>query len=158
MAPPPHPPEEEDSSSPYPLTGHTGALPSQREEERDFSTEETAAAERFLQQMKRWQAGRATARKNAPRLLRAMRAQGWPVLTGMDDQNREMLEAEILRNTRGAHSWTKCLPGWVDDLRLYDLARSRPVVAQGASDREPCPDHPSRYRNGCPICAMAVPD
>ncbi|WP_411152960.1 hypothetical protein [Streptomyces sp. A30] len=156
-SPPPHPPEEEDySSSPYPLTRPTGSLPSQREEEAgDFSKEETAAAERFLQQMERWQAGAATARKSAPRLLRAMRAQGWPVLTGLDDEHLALLEAEILKNTRGAVSWAKCLPGWVDDLRLYDRARSRPDSAGGG---ERCPDHPARYRDGCVDCAMAVPD
>ncbi|MDX3208704.1 hypothetical protein [Streptomyces scabiei] len=158
MTPPPHPPEEEDSSSPYPLTGPTGSLPSQREEAGDFSKEETVAAERFLQQMKRWQAGAATARKSAPRLLRAMRTQGWPALPTLDDEHQALLEAEILKNTRGAHSWTKCLPGWVDDLRLYDLARSRPVSAQGADSGERCPDHPARYRKGCIDCAMAVPN
>jgi hypothetical protein len=153
---PPHPPEEEDSSSPYPLTDPTGSLPSQREEEAgDISKEETAAAELFLQQMKRWQAGAATARKCAPRLLRVMRAQGWPTLTGLDDEHLALLEAEILKNTRGAVSWAKCLPGWVDDLRLYDRARSRLGSAGGG---ERCPDHPARYRTGCIDCAMAVPD
>ena len=158
MALPPHPPEEEDPPPPTP-SSPTRVLPSQREEGAgEFSKEETAAAERFLQQMKQWQAGAATARKCAPRLLRAMRAQGWPALTGSDDEYRAQLEAEILKNTRGAVSWTKCLPGWVDDLRLYNLARSRPGSAQGAGGRERCPDHPGRYRVGCAECAMAVPD
>ncbi|GHF74213.1 hypothetical protein GCM10010218_64180 [Streptomyces mashuensis] len=161
MAPPPHPPEEEDSSSsPTLLRDPSGSLPSQREGEADdFSQEETAAAARFLQQMKRWQAGAATARKCAPRLLRAMRAQGWPALTGLDEEHLALLEAEILKNTSGAKAWAKCLPGWVDDLRLYDRARSRPGSAQGTGGREErCPVHPARYRVGCADCAMAVPD
>lgn len=155
-SPPPHPPEEEDSSSsPTLLRDPSGSLPSQREEAGDFPQEETAAAERFLQQMKRWQAGAATARKCAPRLLRAMRAQGWPALPGLDEAHLALLEAEVLKNTRGAVSWTKCLPGWVDDLRLYDQVRQR--SAQRAGDREPCPVHPARYRKGCLDCAMTVP-
>lgn len=125
MAAPPHPPEGEDSSSPYPLTAPGGALPSQREEE-GFPQEETAAAARFLQQMKRWQAGAATARKCAPRLLRAMRAQGWPALAELDEEHLGLLEAEILKNTGGAVSWSRCLPGWVDDLRLYERVKPRP--------------------------------
>jgi hypothetical protein len=154
-APPPHPPGEEDPPPPTP-SSHSGALPSQREEEAGgFTIKETAAAERFLQKMKRWQAGAATARKCAPRLLRAMRAQGWPVLTGLDDEHLALLEAEILKNTGGAVSWTKCLPGWVDDLRLYDRVRLRP--GQGAGSRERCPEHPARYRVGCMECALAVP-
>ncbi|GHJ18881.1 hypothetical protein [Streptomyces albus] len=124
-APPPHPPEGEDSSSPYPLTAPGGVLPSQREEE-GFTQEETAAAARFLQQMKRWQAGAATARKCAPRLLRAMRAQGWPALAALDEEHLGLLEAEILKNTGGAVSWSRCLPGWVDDLRLYERVKPRP--------------------------------
>lgn len=156
--PPPHPPEEEDSSSPYPLTDGARSHPSQAEEGADdFSKEETAAAERFLQQMKRWQAGALTARKCAPRLLRSMRAQGWPALPGLDDEHLALLETEIFKNTGGAKSWTKCLPGWVDDLRLYDRVRSRLSSAHGGGARERCPDHPARYRTGCIDCAMAVP-
>jgi hypothetical protein len=107
--------------------------------------------------MKSWQAGAATARKCAPRLLRAMRAQGWPALAKLDDEQAALLEAEILKNTRGAKSWTKCLPGWVEDLRLYDRVRSRAGSAQGSGGRERCPDHPARYRVGCIDCAMALP-
>ncbi|MGW1270081.1 hypothetical protein [Streptomyces sp. NPDC002491] len=158
--PPPHPPEEEDSSSPTPLTDRTGSLPSQREEQREergpeFTAEELRAAAAFLEGMQRWQAGAATARRCAPRLLKAMRAQGWPALKGLDDERRALLEAEILKNTRGAVSWTKCLPGWVDDLRLYERVRSRPGA--GAGGRERCPEHPHRYRIGCVECAMVVP-
>ncbi|MBP5918804.1 hypothetical protein F3K34_44310 [Streptomyces sp. LBUM 1486] len=107
--------------------------------------------------MKQWPAGAATARKLAPRLLRVMRAQGWPAVEDLNEEQRLLLEAEIFRNTIGAKSWVKCLPGWIDDLRLYSRAQSRLVSGQGAGGRERCPDHPSRYRVGCLDCAMAVP-
>ncbi|MGV9891706.1 hypothetical protein [Streptomyces sp. NPDC003395] len=119
---PPHPPEEEDSSSPYPLGSNTGTVPSQREEA-EFSPEEISGAEAFLQQMQQWQAGGTTARKCAPRLLRALRKQGWPSLAEMDAEHRALLEADIFKNTGGAVSWAKCLPGWIDDLRLYAVVR-----------------------------------
>jgi hypothetical protein len=154
---PPHPPEEEDPSSPYPLTRTTGAVPSPREEGPEFTPEETGRAEQFLQQMQRWQAGGATARKQAPRLLRVMRNQAWPALEDLDDEQRLLLESEIFRNTGGAKSWVKCLPGWIEDLRLYDRVRSRPGSGQGAEGRERCPEHPARYRVGCIDCAMSVP-
>ncbi|MFD8839817.1 hypothetical protein [Streptomyces griseofuscus] len=154
---PPHPPEEEDSSSPYPLTGNARPHLSQTEEEPEFLPEEISQAEDFLQQMKRWQAGRSTARKCAPRLLRVMRAQGWPALAELGEDQRSQLEAEIFRNTGGAKSWVRCLPGWIEDLRLYDRVRNRPGSAQGADGRERCPDHPGRIRGRCVECAMAVP-
>ncbi|MEU5666498.1 hypothetical protein [Streptomyces longwoodensis] len=154
-SPPPHPPEEEDSSSPYPLTDPTGPLPSQREKEAGaYTQDETAAAERFLQQMKRWQAGAATARRCAPRLLRAMRAQGWPALAQMDDEHLALLETEILKNTGGAVSWTKCLPGWVDDLRLYERAKPRPRREQSAEMcRKPGHGGGAFPTADCPECA-----
>ena len=154
---PPHPPEEEDSSSPYPLTRTTDGVPPHSEEGAEFSPNQIAVTEAFLQQMQKWQAGGSTARKQAPRLLRVMRAQGWPAIEDLDDDQRRLLEAEIFRNTGGAKSWVKCLPGWIEDLRLYDRVRSRPGSAQGADGRERCPDHPGRYRTGCIDCAMAVP-
>ncbi|MEU9646232.1 hypothetical protein [Streptomyces sp. NPDC048188] len=126
---PPHPPEEEDSSSPTPHTRPSGSLPSQREEGPEFSPEEICAAEDFLQQMRLWQAGASTARSCAPKLLRTMREQGWPSLAGADARYRALLEAEVLKNTGGAASWTKCLPGWVRDLRRYALVRPQPASA-----------------------------
>ncbi|MFG2276701.1 hypothetical protein ACGFNY_43955 [Streptomyces chartreusis] len=132
-------------------------MPSPREEGPDFSPEEIRGAEVFLQQMKTWQAGGSTARKCASRLLRSMQRQGWPALADMDEDQQSLLESEIFKNTGGANSWVKCLPGWVDDLRIYDRARSRPSTAQGGGRREPCPDHPGRYRLGCVDCAMTVP-
>lgn len=154
---PPHPPEEVDTSSPYPLTRTNRGGPSQKEEGPEFSSEEIRAAEGFLQQMQRWQAGGATARKQAPRLLQAMRKQAWPSFAELDDTQRLLLEAEIFRNTGGAKSWVRCLPGWIEDLRLYDRVRSRNGAVQGGESRERCADHPTRYRIGCIDCAMAVP-
>ncbi|MEU9797202.1 hypothetical protein AB0E27_42850 [Streptomyces sparsogenes] len=152
-SPPPHPPEEEDPPPPTP-SSTSEPLPSQREEEAEFSPEEIRAAEHFLQRMKRWQAGAATARRCAPRLLRAMRAQGWPALTGLDEEHLALLEAEILKNTGGAVSWTKCLPGWIDDLRLYELVRPRPQ--RGAGGRAMCrkPGHGGGAfpADDCPEC------
>ncbi|MBD3550007.1 hypothetical protein [Streptomyces sp. JV180] len=147
---PPHPPEEEDSSSPNPLTRTTGPLPSQREEEREFAVEEIAAAQDFLQRMERWQAGLATARKCAPRLLRAMRTQGWPTLTTMDAVQRHMLEAEIFKNTGGAASWVKCLPGWVDDLCLYRPPTATAPAAGPAGGT--APQTAADLRAACPDC------
>ncbi|MEV7238055.1 hypothetical protein AB0N06_30145 [Streptomyces sp. NPDC051020] len=144
---PPHPPEEEDSSSPNPLTRTKRSLPSQREEGREFTPEELAAARDFLQRMQRWQAGLSTARKCAPRLLRAMRTQGWPALTDMDDAQRLALEAEIFKNTGGAASWVKCLPGWVDDLCLY--RKPTPVTATTAGS---VPQDLAALRAACPAC------
>ncbi|MFB7453989.1 hypothetical protein [Streptomyces sp. NPDC056194] len=128
---PPHPPEEEL----LPPTPHAsaGSLPSQREEAvAEFSSEELLDAASFLQEMKSWQAGRKTAQKSAPRLLRAMREQGWPTLAEMDDAQRALLEADVLRNTGGATSWERCLPGWVDDLRRYALISARTAPAPAA--------------------------
>ncbi|MFD8777553.1 hypothetical protein [Streptomyces sp. NPDC059916] len=155
---PPHPPEEEDSSSPNPLTRATSGAQAAKEGEAEFAPEELRRAEAFLQQMKTWQAGGSTARKCAPRLLRTMRRQSWPALCDMDEDQQALLESEIFKNTGGAHSWVKCLSGWVEDLRIYDRARSRPAAVRGAGgSRERCPDHPARYRNGCIDCALTVP-
>ncbi|PSK56980.1 hypothetical protein B0E38_02511 [Streptomyces sp. 111WW2] len=107
--------------------------------------------------MQRFQAGGATARKQAPRLLRTMAKQGWPTLGDLDDTQRLLLEAEIFRNTGGAKSWVRCLPGWIEDLRLYDRVQARNGAVQGGESRERCPDHPSRYQGRCIECAMAVP-
>ncbi|CAM5668685.1 hypothetical protein SPARM206S_00446 [Streptomyces parvulus] len=146
---PPHPPEEEDSSSPTPPSRHSRAVPSQREEEPGFAAEEIAAAEDFLQQMQQWQAGAATARSCAPKLLRTMREQGWPSLAGGDAGYRALLEAEVLKNTGGATSWTKCLPGWVRDLRRYALVRPQPAPARDASPR---PTSTRAAIEACPQC------
>ncbi|MFF8366907.1 hypothetical protein ACF05F_33545 [Rhodococcus erythropolis] len=147
---PPHPPEEEDSSSPTPPSGPAGSLPPQREEgAAEFSPEEITAAEDFLQQMQRWQAGAVTARRCAPRLLRTMRKQGWPSLVGMDDEQRALLEADVLKNTGGAASWTKCLPGWVEDLRRYALVRPQITAARAGGSPRPAA---RGVIEACPAC------
>ncbi|GGP32385.1 hypothetical protein [Streptomyces capoamus] len=146
---PPHPPGEEESSSPYPLTDPLGSLPSQREGA-DFAPEEITAARDFLQQMQRWQAGAATARRVAPKLLATMQEQGWPSLVGMSPQERALLEADLLRNTEGAKSWTKCLPGWVQDLRRYALVR--PKTAPAAAGNSPQRASTQAAIAACPAC------
>ncbi|MFG3207839.1 hypothetical protein [Streptomyces sp. NPDC048192] len=124
---PPHPPEGEDSSSPSTPNALARSLPSQRqqEQEAEFSAEQLREATGFLQRMERWQAGAATARRCAPKLLRAMREQGWPELARMDATQRAQLEADVLKNTDGAKNWARCLPGWIDDLRLYSAVKPR---------------------------------
>jgi hypothetical protein len=67
----------------------------------------------------------------------------------MDDVHRRALEAEIFKNTGGATSWTKCLPGWVDDLRLYTVVRPRTAPAPGSSAR---PAEARAAAADCPMC------
>lgn len=52
-------------------------------------------------------------------------------------------------------------PEWKDLVKHADRSRV-PIPGQAGPDRkaggrERCPDHPARYRRGCPDCAMAVP-
>ncbi|MEV5900054.1 hypothetical protein [Streptomyces sp. NPDC052127] len=160
MPSPPHPPGEEDSSSPNPLIDPTGGVPSQREQQplvpaSEFSAPELREAAEFLGSMQRWQAGAATAKRCAPRLVRAMRAQGWPELAQMDEAQRALLEADVLKNTGGATSWTKCLPGWVDDLRVYSRVRPRPRREEfTAMCRKPGHGGGAFRSDDCPQCAV----
>lgn len=154
-SPPPHPPEEVETSSPYPLTDPAGSLPSQREEAVEFSPRDIAEAERFLQTLRKpWGAGRATARKCAPLLLGELRELGWPSIHEVD---RQLLEAEILRNTEFAKSAAHILPKWIKDLRLYSVvtARARPRAA-AAGGKEMCrkPGHGGGAfpADDCPRC------
>ncbi|MFJ7146856.1 hypothetical protein ACIQVT_01390 [Streptomyces sp. NPDC100445] len=80
------------------------------------------------------------------RAMRAMRAQGWPALAEMDDAHRRLLEADILKDTGGATSWTKCPPGWVEDLRRYATVKPRtaPAAVDGAARLAPVA--------ACPAC------
>ncbi|WP_406723370.1 hypothetical protein OG968_36140 (plasmid) [Streptomyces althioticus] len=103
----------------------------------------------FLQQMQRWQAGAATARSCAPKLLRTMREQGWPSLVGADAGYLALLEAEVFKNTGGAASWTKCLPRWVRDLRRYALVAPQSTSAS-ASGTRPVVAH--SVIEACPAC------
>ncbi|MEW1685428.1 hypothetical protein [Streptomyces sp. NPDC093594] len=148
---PPHPPEEEDSSSPYPLTDPTGSLPSQRKEEAEFSPEDIAAAERFLQTLRKpWALGLASARKCAPLLLREMQGLGWPSIHEVD---RDLLERDILRNTEGAKSPAHILPKWIKDLRLYSVVakQGRPNPDRAA---RMCACHPNFPEGDCSPCRL----
>ncbi|MEU0852530.1 hypothetical protein ABZ387_31880 [Streptomyces flaveolus] len=152
IASPPHPPEEVETSSPSPLTGSAGSLPSQREEEAaEFSPEDIAAAERFLQTLRKpWALGLASARKCAPLLLREMQGLGWPPIHEVD---HDVLERDILRNTEGAKSPAHILPKWIKDLRLYSVVtkqgRSGPGRAAGMCDR-----HPNFPEGDCSPCRL----
>ncbi|MEU0732677.1 hypothetical protein [Streptomyces lavendulocolor] len=84
--------------------------------------------------MRTWQAGRATAVKNSALLLRTMRQQGWPVITGMDGEIRELLEREIFKDTTGALSYARLLPGWLRDLRRFALVRPKDTQRSGAGN------------------------
>ncbi|GHJ39487.1 hypothetical protein [Streptomyces sp. TS71-3] len=99
--------------------------------------------------MRQWQAGARTARKSAVPLLRTMRRQGWPSIVGLDAGDRDLLEADVLKNTGGAASWTKCLPGWVEDLRRYTTVRPQAKVAQ-AGGRPALPR--AAVIAACPAC------
>ncbi|RDD85081.1 hypothetical protein DVZ84_31570 [Streptomyces parvulus] len=99
--------------------------------------------------MEQWQAGAATARSCAPKLLRTMREQSWPPLAGADAGYRTLLEAEVLKNTGGATSWTKCLPRWVCDLRRYALVRPQTAPAAGTNPR---PASTRAVIAACPRC------
>ncbi|MEV4044241.1 hypothetical protein [Streptomyces sp. NPDC049744] len=149
--PPPHPPEEVETSSPYPLTDSSPALPSQREEGAEFSPEEIAAAERFLQTLRKpWQAGRATARKCAPLLLREMRELGWPPIGEVD---QPVLEQEILKHTEGAKSPAHILPKWIKDLRLYSVVIKHGRPASGPAVGR-CARHPNFAEGDCSPCRL----
>lgn len=148
---PPHPPGEEDSSSPYPLTDPTGSLPSQRKEEVEFSPEDIAAAERFLQTLRQpWALGLASARKCAPLLLREMQGLGWPSIHEVD---RDLLERDILKNTEGAKSPAHILPKWIKDLRLYSVVakQGRPGPDQAS---QMCARHPNFPKGDCSPCRL----
>jgi hypothetical protein len=117
----------------------------------EFSSEEVAAAERFLQTLRNpWQAGRATARKCAPLLLREMRDLGWPSIREVDQR---LLEGDILRNTEGAKSPAHILPKWIRDLRVYsavvEQGRPHPGAAAGM-----CARHPSFPEGDCSPCRL----
>lgn len=79
-----------------------------------------------------------------------MRTQGWPTLTTMTAAQRRTLEAEIFKNTGGATSWVKCLPGWVDDLCLYrQPAASNPAAGSAGGT---APQTVTELRAACPDC------
>lgn len=161
---PPHPPEEVETSSPYPLK--QSAVPT--EEEADFSPEQIAEAERFLQMLPApWTVGRKTAQRLAPLLLEAAAAQGWQ----LDDDLRAQLtsnpdgikrHASVLEKERIADLPLRAalasrltavpaaqpaavLPAWCEDLDCDEDTRERTITdAQGYRRTGPCPDcHPA---------------
>lgn len=106
---PPHPPEEVETSSPYPLKA--AAPPAGREEGESCASndEQIQAAYDFLQDLPNpWRAGRATARKLAPKLAEAAAEQGWS------------LDAELVKKLteapEGIKSYPSVLARRVDDL------------------------------------------
>ncbi|MFE3381321.1 hypothetical protein [Streptomyces anulatus] len=134
---PPHPPEEVTTSSPTPHTATDGRakLPSQTEEGREFSPKEIYAAESFLQRMsKPWNAGRATATKCAPKLLRVMDSQGWPSIFDVD---KRVLERDITKNPGGITRHAQVLPGRIADLSLYDVVAPAPTQSPASRPNEP---------------------
>lgn len=146
-----------DTSSPYPLNGSPSSLPSQREEGAEFSPEDIQAAEGFLQRLKRpWNAGRATARKYAPLLLRVMTEQGWPSMRELTDADRALLEQELTKNPDGITRHSNVLPKRIADLSLYDVVRAsrsssgRPEPAEGM-----CVRHPAFRDGDCAPCRQA---
>jgi hypothetical protein len=105
---PPHPPEEVETSSPYPLKS---AEPGRGEGESSASNNEDQiqAAYEFLQDLPNpWRAGRATARKLAPKLAEAAAEQGWSLDAELVKKLTEMPE--------GIKSYPSVLARRVDDL------------------------------------------
>lgn len=105
---PPHPPEEVETSSPYPLETSTPG----REEGASFASnneDQIQAAYEFLQDLPNpWRAGRATARKLAPKLAEAASEQGWSLDADLVKKLTEMPE--------GIKSYPSVLARRVDDL------------------------------------------
>ncbi|MEU9946900.1 hypothetical protein [Streptomyces sp. NPDC047939] len=136
-SPPPHPPEEVTTSSPTPHADTDGrsSLPSQTEGGREFSPKEIHAAESFLQRMASpWNAGRATATKYAPKLLRVMAEQGWPSIFNVD---KRVLEHDITKNPGGITRHAQVLPGRIADLSLYEVVAPAPRQAPASKTPEP---------------------
>jgi hypothetical protein len=137
---PPHPPVEVDTSSPNPLT--QPAAPA-GEEEAGFSPEETAAAERFLQTLPApWNVGRQTARRQAPKLLDAARAQGW--------QLDKDLAAELTKNPGGVNNYSAVLKTRIADLPLRTVARPAASPSGSPAVRQ--------ARAMCACCGRQSPD
>ncbi|MFE1230595.1 hypothetical protein [Streptomyces sp. NPDC058745] len=105
---PPHPPEEVETSSPYPLKSPAG--PTEGEGTGSASNDEqTQAAYDFLQDLPNpWRAGRATARKLAPKLVDAITEQGWDLDADLAQKLTELPE--------GIKSYPSVLARRVDDL------------------------------------------
>lgn len=106
---PPHPPEEVETSSPYPLKASAPPAGRGEGESSAGNDEQIQAAYDFLQDLPNpWRAGRATARKLAPKLAEAAAEQGW------------LLDAELVKKLTeapdGIKSYPSVLARRVDDL------------------------------------------
>ncbi|MEU7348005.1 hypothetical protein ABZ778_29665 [Streptomyces bacillaris] len=160
-SPPPHPPEEVTTSSPNPLTSHSGtsSLPSPREEGEaaDFTGEDLAAAVDVLELLPDpWTQGRQNARKLAPKLLAVMAVQGWP---GIHEVDRALLTQQLTKNPHKITNPYRLLSGdRIPNLPRYavvaaQVARSRPANATADGM---CPKHPQyRAGNRCIPCVTA---
>ena len=106
---PPHPPEEVETSSPYPLKDSLGAARGEGGSSANNDDEQIQAAYDFLQDLPNpWRAGRATARKLAPKLAEAAAEQGWSLDA---DLVKKLTEAP-----EGIKSYPSVLARRVDDL------------------------------------------
>ena len=129
---PPHPPEEVETSSPYPLKDATAG---REEGECSASNEEQIqAAYDFLQELPNpWRAGRATARKLAPKLAEAIAEQGWSLDADLVKKLTELPD--------GIKSYPSVLARRVDDLprrgpsRLAGQRRERSVGVPERPDK-----------------------
>ncbi|GGU11394.1 hypothetical protein [Streptomyces lateritius] len=105
---PPHPPEEVETSSPYPLKSADRAKEGEGASSAS-NDEKLQAAYDFLQELPNpWRAGRATARKLAPKLIEAIAEQGWELDA---DLAKKLTEAP-----EGIKSYPSVLARRVDDL------------------------------------------
>lgn len=131
---PPHPPEEVETSSPYPLNAK---MPGAGKEEGGCSAsneEQIQAAYDFLQELPNpWRAGRATARKLAPKLAEAIAEQGWS------------LDADLVKKLIEAPEGIKSYPS-VLARRVDDLPRRGPSRLTGQR-RDRYSDVPERPEN-----------
>ncbi|MFZ4277882.1 hypothetical protein ACOZFM_34825 [Streptomyces arboris] len=157
---PPHPPEEVTTSSPNPLTSHSGnsSLPSPREEgEGGYAEEDLQAAADVLELLPApWTQGKLNAFKLAPKLLSVMAVQGWPGIYAVD---RALLTRQLTKNPHKiTHPYRLLAGDRIPNLPRYavvaaEAARSRPA---GATADGMCPKHPQyRAGNRCIPCISA---
>lgn len=133
LAHPPHPPEEVETSSPYPLKASLGAARGEGGSSAN-NDEQIQAAYDFLQDLPNpWRAGRATARKLAPKLAEAVAEQGWS------------LDAELVKKLTEAPEGIKSYPS-VLARRVDDLPRRGSPRLPG-QQRERYSDVPERPEN-----------
>jgi hypothetical protein len=130
---PPHPPEEVETSSPYPLKHSLGAARGEGGSSAN-NDEQIQAAYDFLQDLPNpWRAGRATARKLAPKLAEAAAEQGWS------------LDAELVKKLTEAPEGIKSYPS-VLARRVDDLPRRgrSPMPGQRRERFSDVPERPEK--------------